>query len=279
MPSYFINFVRAEFLKPMSIRKLFQSLTDKKIFILLNTGNRGDGLIHMGGRALLETYGVSYQEIQTDEDVSGQTLLVYGCGGFCVPYHHNIQRVDFYVNRFDKIYILPSSFDLSCEEVKQFIARLPKKIIVYCRERYSFEQVKQFAYHPENIFLDSDLAFYVDYSQWRGKGRGTLLAFRRDSESAVPQSVKRRLSFLKLRRNKDVSKGPTTQGEYLLSFIARYREVFTDRAHVAIAAAMMGKETYVFPNSYHKVKGIYEYSLADFTNVHWMGQGQNRHGL
>jgi len=256
----------------MSVEELFSALSDENVFVLLNSGNRGDGLIHMGGRALLEKCGVSYQEIEFGREVSGQTLLVYGCGGFCVPYHHNVQRTRFYTQRFDKIYILPSSFDLSCDEVRRFIAELPKKIIVYCRERYSFEQVRQFAPYKENIFLDHDLAFYVNYSQYKRPGTGTLIAFRRDSESIVPLNIKRKLSFLKLRRNKDVSKGPATEGESLLSLVAKYREIFTDRAHVAIAAAMLGKETYLFPNSYHKVKGIYEYSLSGFRNVHWMGE-------
>ena len=44
--------------------------------------------------------------------------------------------------------------------------------------------------------------------------------------------------------------------------INRYEEVHTDRTHVSLAAAFLGKITHVYPDNYHKVKGIYEYTLA-----------------
>ena len=44
--------------------------------------------------------------------------------------------------------------------------------------------------------------------------------------------------------------------------IARYRDIITDRAHVMIAAAMLGRKVIPNSNNYHKVIAIWEHSLA-----------------
>ena len=91
------------------------------------------------------------------------------------------------------------------------------------------------------------------------KGAGRLNAFRTDAEST---------GFPKPPGNLDVSLwGGSDGGELLIRTVSDYREIHTDRAHVAICAAMLGKETHVYPNNYHKVRGIYEFSLREKPNV------------
>lgn len=46
----------------------------------------------------------------------------------------------------------------------------------------------------------------------------------------------------------------------ILKFIQKYDEVQTNRLHIAIAGAILGKKTHLYPNSYFKNKAIYEYS-------------------
>ena len=91
---------------------------------------------------MLAKYKINYEEIRFPQDVSGDTLFVYGCGEFSRPHHLLVKFVNYYSNRFNRIYILPASFDLSSKEVKEFITTLPKNIIVYCRERYSYQDVR-----------------------------------------------------------------------------------------------------------------------------------------
>jgi len=263
----------------MNIEELFKSFINKKVTVLFNEGNRGDGLIFLGGKALLDKYGLDYREIEFPQEACGETLFIYGCGAFCWPHNHNVERVKFYMNRFEKIYILPSSFDLSCGKVKDFIANLPSKVIVYCRERYSFEQVMSCIPCKENVFLDKDLSFFIDYGKWKKKGRGVLFAFRTDAEAKCPRIIKRCLFILECLTHsfrfikiKDMSRGSEKEPEILIESISKYDKVYTDRAHVAIAAAMLEKKTYIYPNVYHKVKGIYEYSLSGFPGVKWMGK-------
>lgn len=57
----------------------------------------------------------------------------------------------------------------------------------------------------------------------------------------------------------------------LISYINNFKKIRTDRLHVCIAAALLGKEVEFFPNSYFKCKAVYEYSLKDrFPNIKWM---------
>jgi exopolysaccharide biosynthesis predicted pyruvyltransferase EpsI len=58
-----------------------------------------------------------------------------------------------------------------------------------------------------------------------------------------------------------------------MSFIditAKAARVYTDRLHVAILAGILRKEIYLLPNSYHKNKSTYEFSLKRFHNVHFI---------
>ena len=117
-----------------------------------------------------------------------------------------------------------------------------------------------------SVHLDHDLAFEADLRPWARPGYGTLYAFRSDPESLgepIPPG------------NFDVS-GLTGEwmAELLLDVVASHAVVHTDRAHVAIAAALLGRETHVYATAYHKVRGIHEHSLAGRANV----QFHERHG-
>lgn len=58
-----------------------------------------------------------------------------------------------------------------------------------------------------------------------------------------------------------------------LETINYFEEVESNRLHVAIAAAHLGKRVRLFANSYYKNRAVYEHSLAPrFPRVSWMGE-------
>lgn len=58
----------------------------------------------------------------------------------------------------------------------------------------------------------------------------------------------------------------------LLRSLVPFERVRTDRLHVAIASALLGKEVQFFANSYFKCRAVFEQSMAGrFPNVRWMG--------
>lgn len=57
----------------------------------------------------------------------------------------------------------------------------------------------------------------------------------------------------------------------MLAFIDKFDLVRTDRLHVCIGAALLGKKVEFYPNSYFKCRAVYQYSLKDkFQNVKWV---------
>jgi exopolysaccharide biosynthesis predicted pyruvyltransferase EpsI len=58
----------------------------------------------------------------------------------------------------------------------------------------------------------------------------------------------------------------------LLKFINNFDTIKTNRLHIAIAGALLGKDVEFHPNSYFKNKAVWEFSLRNkFSNLRWMG--------
>ncbi|MDD5056121.1 MAG: hypothetical protein PHZ00_07710, partial [Candidatus Peribacteraceae bacterium] len=150
------------------------------------------------------------------------------------------------------------------EKQKALLRTLGKTVTIFCRERESYNFIKHHWLHAnEQLFLSHDLALDLDYSPFtKTPGEGTLHAFRTDLERTdrgLPPD------------NTDISLQGTvsTPINNFLRIIAAKREVHTNRLHVAIAAACMGKDVHLYPNSYGKNRWVYEYSLKTYPNVRW----------
>lgn len=171
-----------------------------------------------------------------------------GGGAWCQPYHDMPQYLQRIEAQFRRVVILPSSFDVSEDCVRAALAET--KALVFARERESYRQIRELC-HAD---LAHDCAFFFDYESYRQPGDGRLHAYRADREATgqpLPAD------------NCDLSVTCETLDEWLWT-IARHAEVYTDRAHVMIAAAMLGKRVMYRASSYHKVPAIAEYALANF---------------
>lgn len=70
--------------------------------------------------------------------------------------------------------------------------------------------------------------------------------------------------------------GPEVVANYtaarLLSTLNQFDEIHTNRLHIAISSAILGKSVKFYTNNYYKNRAVYEYSMKDrFPNVKWMG--------
>lgn len=123
------------------------------------------------------------------------------------------------------------------------------RAVVFARERESYEQIR----HLCDARLAHDTAFFFDFSPYRsGFHQGVLNAFRLDAEALgapIPKD------------NRDISSECHTLDEWLWT-ISRHDLIRTDRAHVAIAATMLGKKVEYRRTNYHKVPGIVEFSIS-----------------
>jgi exopolysaccharide biosynthesis predicted pyruvyltransferase EpsI len=211
-------------------------------------GNKGDELIYAGTRQLLARRFYKEVSVRDLGGVSGHTALVAGCGGWCGPYHDMVEHLPLIETKFERVIIMPSSFDISVPSVRSTLAAT--KALVFARERKSFDDICRLC----DAKIAHDCAFFFDYRPYLRQGEGCLVSFRTDKESArsvIPDN------------NLDISKWCSSLDEWLWT-IARHAVVQTDRAHVMIAGALLGKVVDYWTSNYHKVPAIADYALKSF---------------
>jgi exopolysaccharide biosynthesis predicted pyruvyltransferase EpsI len=211
-------------------------------------GNVGDELIYAGTRQLLARRSYKEVSFRSLDGISGHTAAVAGGGGWCGPYHYMVEYLPTIETNFERVIILPSSFDVSVPSVRSTLAA--SKALVFARERKSFDGICRLC----DAKLAHDCAFFFDYRPYLRPGEGCLVSYRTDKESVlsvVPES------------NLDISYSCSSLDDWLWT-IARHAAVKTDRAHVMIAAALLGKTVDYCTSSYHKVPAIADYALRLF---------------
>lgn len=218
--------------------------------LIRGIGNIGDELIRAGTGELLS--GHVYREIDVDElcGANGHTALIFGGGGFCHPFHELMPHVLAVAEmRFERVIVLPSTFDTSVDAVRDAVERT--RAVVMARERESYSQIQALC----DARLAYDCAFFFDYAPYQQTGSGVLQAFRTDAEASGERPIPP--------QNDDISATAGTLERWLQT-IASHELIRTDRAHVMIAAALLGKTVEFASSSYFKVPAIANYALGDF---------------
>ncbi len=269
------------------------------LFYCPNGGNAGDSLIATATFQLFEREQIPFHLVKRNGfDPAGKIVLYAGGGNLVPEYFEARQFIERHHQQVEKMVILPHTIFGN----EDLLEALGSNVDLFVREETSFEHVKRHA--PQaNVFFADDLAFGLDVESicatdcvlpyrhiplkrvvrrnavlWRegvcrSFGKKVLSCFRTDKE---------RTDMRRPFGNVDLSKlfkcGTETPGSALCAtsmvfrFINQYEEVRTNRLHVAIAGALLGKQVKLYPNSYFKNEAVYSYSMKDrFPNVQWMG--------
>jgi len=209
-------------------------------------GNIGDRLINAGTRRLIADLDYVEADLRRAPEYRGEFAVVGGGGGWCEAWHAMPDLIRPVEKRFAHVVVLPSSFDVAEPCIRDWVRRT--KAQVFAREPVSLAMLRR--YRDAELALDG--AFFYDYAPYLRPGRGTLHAFRTDREKRIeglpPDNVDLGVESADL--------------DHYLHTIARCAAVRTDRAHVMIAAAMLGKRVWATNSSYHKVRAIAEYALG-----------------
>jgi exopolysaccharide biosynthesis predicted pyruvyltransferase EpsI len=109
-------------------------------------------------------------------------------------------------------------------------------------------------------------------SRWKSRASGsTLDAFRTDVEQRG--EVRRNNVDVSLIYSIGVGREDLAWfvARRLLMFLDSYEKIRTNRLHVAIGGALLGKSVEFFPNAYFKCKAVYDYSMRTrYRNVTWL---------
>jgi len=223
---------------------VFGPLVGKRVGFIRPHGNVGDRLIELATFQLFNAFGIDWRVQDPGFPLRGcgepaeeVDELVFGGGGnMGALYRNNVELRKECLALGLPVTIFPQSFT-SPED------RPYKR--VYVRETASLEYCQQAVLAP-------DLALGLDYRNRLGATRRTGVFIRKDREGVV-----RRPWF-----SRDPAKICNTPRQYL-ELAARYERIITDRLHFAICGLIVGRDTTLLPNSYHKNRSMYETWLGE----------------
>lgn len=264
-------------------------------------GNTGDTFIFDGLKSSLKMLGLKIT-MCTDEAntilIPGSSASLWDNGSFWAESATQFAE--------KKIVIGPSTFSSNFCDWHEKI-KLQKNIkSLFARDCRSHEVIKSFSLIDyENIGLGHDSALYLSETDLFRKLRKVskneycLVALRRDHEAHSPKYLNRwptntiggrfegkmkrlfRGVFLKQRLNmakRYVSnKNVLYQDISLLSNPVLFLEkinnaerIITDRLHVMIVGAMLGKKIYAIDTFYNKLQAVYKHSMIDWFDVQFI---------
>ncbi|MEM9763964.1 MAG: polysaccharide pyruvyl transferase family protein [Pseudomonadota bacterium] len=249
-------------------------------------GNAGDALIADGTRHFFAAHGLTFVEHDIGVPIEDGAPVIMGGGGNFIPLYDHVARfLEDGVERLGPMVLLPSTVRGN----EALLSRLPAHCLVVCRELESYAHCKAHLGAAE-LALCPDMAFAWDaevrdatiakvlagaltqpYS-WRfamksarvfwqarqvRRSGGRLSAFRTDAEATGRSLPAGNQDLSELFRPRDI--GPWTAPlavQALCRFLAPFAEVETNRLHIAVLAAHLGKQVFVSDNNYGKLAAV-----------------------
>ena len=106
-----------------------------------------------------------------------------------------------------------------------------------------------------------------------------LNAFRTDVEKTTIDIPKSNIDLSQVFAADDMSPASSLHATYwMMRFINGFEIVRTNRLHIGIMSAMLGKQVDLLDNSYGKIRDVFNHSLRDqFPNVQWLGDIDKDH--
>ena len=276
------------------------------VYFCPNPGNAGDSLLAHVTYELFDEYNIKYQILKEQGFNPTDKILLYGGGGNLVPYYPHARNFILKYHRLvKKLIILPHSIDGN----EDLLKKLDENVDIITREEVTYNHVKKNALRA-NVFLADDLGFSLNvekilskmprfslhlvnlklpvrillqgnYTEMKHRARKlfqnekkhVLNCFRTDQEKTDIDIPSDNVDLSSIFSYGVDSKEKAFYVCYrLLNFINSYEEIRTNRLHVAIAGALLGKEVKLYSNSYYKCEAVYEFSIKGrFPNVTWMG--------
>lgn len=287
----------------MTIKEFLQNYSGKQIFYQANPGNGGDALIAFGAYSLFKELGVNYTIVKDNTDLTDKIVFYGGGGNLVKEYPTAANFISKNISKIKELVILPHTIN----DHKELIGAFGSNVTVLCREHLTYNYIQETAPNCK-CHLIEDLAFSLPISTLKSKFRKNIIpvfwrkhiwkmfryqgsvihpvlnilfgrelyAFRIDHEKT---NIKRPANSLDL-SELILYDGKMTDPEKveknvvdILSVINKYKKVHTNRLHICIGAALLGKQVNFYPNSYYKNESIYLMSLKDkFSNVKWCGE-------
>lgn len=273
------------------VRSLLERLSGREVWWCPNPGNAGDALIASATRDLFRRFGVRAHTLRPDQLAPAGAVALYGGGGGLTPDYPDAARfLAAHARRAGELVLLPHSVRGHAD----LLAALDRRTLLLCRTADSLAWAR--AQAPlARVEPADDLALHLDARAFLEAGRrrarwvgllrkriwrlrlrsrrfrpdadGVLRNFRADCESTGRNGgqVLDLSNALAVRVRREPHCFLATW--LLLSVLDRAREVHTDRLHVGIGAALLGKQVVFHDDAHGKLRGVHQASMAGWAHV------------
>lgn len=255
--------------KPQEINmvEFLSDYASKHIVYIPNPGNAGDSLIAMGTLQLFDKLGLNYVIGDINVEYKDK-ILFYAGGGNLVGLYNNCYNFLNKNKAKNEIVLLPHTV----KDVDSLVTSLGSNVTIICREYVSYVYVYSITKHSQNVLLSKDMAFYITgLESYTIKGVGEGNCFRLDCEKTnvrIPSGNNDISASMEVPHNTTKPDVINNVCSSVFKYLSQFEVINTNRLHVAIAGALLGKRVNLYRNSYYKNKAVYDYSLKDiFNNV------------
>jgi exopolysaccharide biosynthesis predicted pyruvyltransferase EpsI len=268
---------------------------NEEVIYIPNPGNAGDSLIAHAAYQILDRAGINFREGDIKAVYEGRVVF-YGGGGNLVGLYKNALRfVENNYSKAKKLVVLPHSI----QAYPEMLAALGDNVDLFCRENDSYQYVTRHV-TKANVFTADDLVFGVDiqkticdgdklfsfndpffsrnakrcirtalYGIKNSFSPRVLNSFRTDNEKTDIAIPFNNIDISQAFATDNMSRLYSHEASYrVFKYIDTFKTVNTNRLHVSISAALLGKEVNFYKNSYNKNYSVYKFSMCDnYKNV------------
>jgi exopolysaccharide biosynthesis predicted pyruvyltransferase EpsI len=282
--------------------EFLRARTGKIFYRLPYPGNAGDSLIQFATQMILEDMGIR----TTLDPREAEVILSPGGNPGGWP-DIGIDRWQALWQRYPnaEFVVGPSGLTTDRADWSNIVnIRGTSVSALFARDPESFETLRSGGLRADiTIALSHDPALYLRSSQWLRDHRAAaseeyiLASFRDDREASdqcysvfdIPRNllprrvynwhVKRKAGLVRERKVARAASKATAavplntvdvsrhRMELFVEIIRAAREVHTDRLHVALLAAMLGKKVHAYQAARDKLERVYRHSLAEWADV------------
>jgi exopolysaccharide biosynthesis predicted pyruvyltransferase EpsI len=201
-------------------------------------------LVNKLGLNFIRTYEQPLSKIIKKYD----TAILCGSGGWVSVYPDTMKIAYMLSKYFKNVIIMPTSYG-------EKIDKLPSNMTCFVRDQgESLENNKTATFcHDTAFFLNAEKEQPIKEVGYH---------IRTDIESSGHLSIPK--------NNLDISTLGTelSNPEIMFKEVAKSKIIITDRLHIAIASALLGRETYLFSSRYFKIPAIFKASIENkYKNV------------
>jgi exopolysaccharide biosynthesis predicted pyruvyltransferase EpsI len=284
-----------------NVEVLLRDFVGKDVIFKPNPGNAGDSVIACAEYLMFDKLGLSVKEYDqaTEAEIANCDLLIYGGGGNLVGLYQNAaQCISAWHQRVSRLVLLPHTV----RGHEGLVQSLGSNVTVFCREAESLAYVK--AQNPAlDVRFEHDMAFslpmdevlaraaslgFLPAAPWNLRGikrrvraliydlssrwaRHDLYAFRGDAEG-TGRVGRLNIDVSQAFSADDMSRSSCLETTvFMAQFLNRYEVIHTDRLHVCIVSALLGKKVFFHDNNYGKNRSVHAATmLKNFPKIELM---------